>query len=403
MGAVVAQAGRPRPILALALALGLSIAPGIGVATGVAQDDGAEGSRRWVYALVGAAVGAIPAYVFTEGRSIGSNCSDRACVTLAAGMIGAGVGFLIGRDLDVRHGRRMAAGPSIDYNYRNIALGLTPDLITSFPGGAAIVGLGGARVVLEDGTVWRRGEGVRGIEDVAVIPGLDLLVLSTTANLLSFPVYGDAAQGQVIGEQGGAAMEVFQEDLAVAGLDTLRMLRLRREGGDVAIETLAGLEQREFVSDMAYSPYTRVGWLLIQDRLEAYSTDLEKVGELELPAAGRTVRARGGRVVVAAGSHGVYVIDARDPGRPQMVQQFTGVRFAYAADIAGDDLYVAAGPEGCVVVDIAGEEPRVRGVARELRMATDVAAVDDEIWILDRDGQQLQIATFEPVGGESGR
>lgn len=386
-----APRGRAPRTVALAVLLGLLFVP---VREIVAQDGGG-GHRKWLFAALGAVVAGVPALVFNEGRTLGSNCSDDFCVTAVAGALGAGIGWLIGNEMDSQAKRRMAAGPSIEYDFRDVPVGLVPDRIVGFSGGAAVIGLGGARVILRDGTVFRRGSGVRGLEDVAAVPALDLLVLSTTANLLAFPVRGEEVQGRVIDERGGGAMAAVQENLAVAGLDSLRLLRLRGEATDISVETASSREHFGFVFDMAFSPFSGVTWVLVEDRLTAYSRDLERVGELTLPAAGRSVRARGGRLAVAAGTNGVYVVDARDPSVPRVVQQFTGVRFAYSADLAQDRLYVAGGPEGLVVVDISGAEPRVLGVARAVKLASDVSVSEDgSVWILDRDGQKVQIATF---------
>ncbi len=133
----------------------------------------------------------------------------------------------------------------------------------------------------------------------------------------------------------------------------------------------------------------------MENRLAAFTPELVKLGEVELPAAGRTVRADGRRLAVAAGTAGVFVLDAANPAAPELVQQYRGVRFAYAADLDGAVLYVAAGPEGVAVVDLSGAEPRVVGVAREPRYVTDVAvAGDGRVWVLDREGRSVQFAEF---------
>ena len=245
---------------------------------------------------------------------------------------------------------------------------------------------------------------MRGIEDVAVLSSVNLLVLSTYANLIAFPLRGDSALGEVIDESGGGAMESMGEQLLVAGLDSLRILRLAKGATQISSETLVGIDHAEFVTDMTYARFGRVSWLLLEDRLVAYDSNLEKLGELQLPVTGRTVRADGSRLAVAAGSDGVYVFDVTDPTLPRLVLEYKGVRFAYAADLEGDRLYVAAGPEGVAVVDVSGEEPRVLGVAREVEFANDVMPTGGgEIWILDRDGRRVQIAEIvTEAAGEPG-
>ncbi|UCC47741.1 MAG: hypothetical protein JSV41_09650 [Gemmatimonadota bacterium] len=376
----------------LALVLTLAVLAG----PEMAEAQALKKNRRWLFAVGAAIAVGVSAYSFNEGSSVNSVCTSKACVGIVAGIMGGTVGFLIGSELDSRYSRRMAAGPSLEYEFQNVPLGLVPDRMSGFASGAAVVGLGGARVVLRDGTVLSRGARVRGIEDSAVLPALDLLVLSTFSNLIGFPLEDDSAQGQVIDERGGGTMEVFAGQLAVAGADSLRLLQVGRQEDEIFLERLGAFEQTDFVTDMTFSDFGRIGWLLVEDRLSSYSPGLERLGEVVLPASGRTVRAAGSRLAVAAGSRGVFLLDAADPTAPRVVSEYTGVRFAYAADLAGDLLYVAAGPEGMAVVDVSGSEPRVVGVAREVRFVTDVV-VDDSgaVWILDRDGQRVQIAELD--------
>jgi len=378
-------------VLALALLL---------VAPSSADAQFLKTNRRWIFALVGAAAVGIPAAAFTTAGESGVSCSNKTCVGFLAGGIGGLIGFLIGSEMDSRYIRRMAAGPSLDYDFRDVPLGITPDRMSAFPGGAAVIGVGGARVVHRDGSVHERGSGIRGIEDAAVLPTRDLLILSTFANLLSFGLASDTVQGQVVDERGGGSMAVFQDRLAVAGHDSLRLLAVDRIDGSVRVETVHGRASPSFVTDMAFNSFGRTGWLLMEDRLVAVGSDLTVLGEMELPAVGRSLRATGGRLLVSAGSDGVWVIDIRNPEAPRIVLTYTGVKFAYAADVEGDIMYVAAGPEGVAVVDISGPEPRVLGVARESRFAVDVTvAGDGEVWILDREGKSVQIASF---GAETG-
>jgi len=384
---------RSRRSTALALAIALFVAlPTAGPAQ---VQDPPKSYKRWYLAIGGALLAAIPAYVFTADETFESGCSSKGCVGLVAGIIGGTMGFFIGLEMDKSYARRMAAGPSLDYSFRDIPLDLVPDRMTHFPGGAAVVGASGARIIGEDGSVRARGSGVRGIEDVAVMPSMDLLVLSTFSNLISFSVEDDSVQGQVIDDRGGGVIEAFQGRLAVAGLDSLRLLAVRKDAEDYEVETVAGFENPHYVTDMSFDGYGRVGWVLVDDRLTSYTADFEKVGEILLPAAGRTVRGQGRRLAVAAGTNGVYVLDASDPAAPRVVQQYTGVRFAYSADLEGDRLYVAAGTEGVAVVDISVDQPRVIGVARHTEFATDVRVSGaGKAWILDRDGQLLQIVDF---------
>ncbi len=379
----------------IALAVALAVAS---PAPAFAQ---AKSHKRWYFGIGGALVVGIPAYAFTSDDAFDSTCNSKQCVGIVAALMGGLIGFLVGLEMDKKYERRMAAGPTLNYSFLDVPLDVVPDRITRFPGGVAIVGMGGARLIRDDGTVQPRGSGVRGIEDVAVMPHLDLLILSTFSNLISFEISSDSVYGQVIDERGGGSMGRFANRLAVAGLDSLRLLDVEKDVHEVAVETVTGIENPDYVTDMTFSGDGSVGWVLWEDRLVAYGPELAKIGEVTLPAAGRTVRMDGNRLAIAAGTSGVFVMDVTDPAAPRVVQHYEGVRFAYAADLEGDRVYVAAGPEGVALVDISGEEPRVVGVARETRFATDVVVSGvGEVWILDRDGQSVQIADFGIVGGE---
>jgi hypothetical protein len=388
--------GKTRPLSGGHLRRSITLAVALAVVTPASALAQSKSHKRWYFGIGGALAIGVPAYVFTsEDATLSSSCSSKGCVGGVAAAIGGIIGFLIGMEMDNKYERRMRAGPTFDYSFVDVPLDIVPDRITGFPGGAAIVGMGGARVIRSDGTVQSRGSGVRGIEDVAVVPALDLLILSTFSNLLSFEIADDSAYGRVIDERGGGSMAVFESRLAVAGLDSLRLLDISRSDDDVRIETVAGLASSDYVTDMAFDAGRNIGWVLTENRLASYEAGLRKLGEVILPATGRTVRTQGNRLVVAAGSSGAFVLDARDPAAPRIVQQYEGVRFAYAADLDGERMYVAAGPEGVALVDISGTEPRVVGVAREARFATDVVVSGvGAVWIVDRDGKSVQIADF---------
>lgn len=358
-----------------------------------------KGVKRWLFGAVGAVVIGGGTLILMNSLASSENntgCASTGCVTVLATGMGFGMGYLIGNDIDKKNARKFAAGPTLKYDYKNFPLGMVPDRMTTFPGGAAIVGLGGARIVMRDGTISSRALGVRGIEDVAILPSSQLLVLSTHSSLIAFPM-GDAdAQGQVIDERGGGSMEAVSDQLAVAGRDSLRMLSLRAGDSEWSVETLSSLETFDYVADIAYSSFSGLTWVLTDDILSAYDSDLGKIAEVTLPASGRTVRVSGTRLAVAAGTNGAFVFDVTNPVAPQMLRTFSGVRFAYSADIDGDLLYVAAGTEGVAVVDIRSANADALGVARGVRFASDVmVAGDSEIWILDREGRQIQKAEFQ--------
>ena len=110
----LAGAGR---VLTLALALTVTLAPAAEAQSGL------KSNRRWLFTLIGAVVAGVPSYAFAGDATVKGNCTSRTCVGVAAGLIGAGIGFLIGSELESRYKQRMAAGPSLTYSFQNVVSG----------------------------------------------------------------------------------------------------------------------------------------------------------------------------------------------------------------------------------------------------------------------------------------
>ena len=384
--------------VSVACACVLAAAPLRAAAQVGADDEGLKGGRRFLFALVGAVVGGVPAYLFAEERG-GGVCTSRTCLTALGVTFGGTVGFLIGLEQDHKHTRQMRRGPTLAYRPRTIPLGIVPEEMVPFGSGAVVTGIAGASLVYPDGRVLPRARGIRGIEDAAVLESQGLVVFATGSGLLAFPVAGDTVRGALIDRTGGSALEAVESELAVGGVRELRWLRVTGPPEEPSAETTATAQAPDLVYDVAWNPFQRVAWAVSGDRLVAYAPGtLEPLGELRLPGTGLRVRVEGDRAVVAVGSEGVLLVDISDPAAPRPVRQIEGMRFAYAADLAGDRLYVAAGPEGLIAIDISDEDsPRVVGVGRSARFVRDVFERDGEVWVLDREGRKLEIAELEGV------
>lgn len=353
------------------------------------------GKRRILFAMLGAVVAGVPAYLASEQASSGGPCTTRGCLTTMGVVIGGGAGFLIGLELDRRHTRRLAAGPSLraETPPLRVPLSLVPEQMAAFEGGAVVTGLTGANLVFGDGRVVPRATGIRGIEDAAVLAQQDLVVFATASGLLAFPLSGDTARGSLLDRTGGSALEAVDADLAVGDASEIRILRVESVDGAPSAERVAAVASGGLVADLTWNPFARVAWALVENRLVAFAPGtLERLGEVELPGPGLAVRVRGDRAIVAAGSHGVVLVDIRDPAAPEVVQVIRGIRFAYAADVAAGRLHVAAGADGVVVLDVADESaPRVIGVIRTVGFARDVFAEGGRLWVLDRLGRKVEI------------
>lgn len=364
----------------------------------VAESDeaGLRGSKRFVFAAIGAVVAGVPTF-FAAGESAGGGaCTSQGCLTALAVLAGGGAGFLMGLDQDRKLTRELRAGPTLRYRESpvRIPLGLVPQEMVPFRGGAVVTGLAGASLVYPDGRVVSRARGIRGIADAAVLERQGLVVLATGSGLLAFPLSGDTVRGNLLDRGGGSALEAVDSDLAVGDARQIRLLRVGGTVDEPSADPVAAVSSEGRVSDLRWSPFHRVAWALVGDRLVAYAPEtLERLGDVTLGAPGLAVRVRGGRAAVAAGAAGVVLVDVADPAAPRVVQVIQGIRFAYAADLEGDRLYVAAGPEGLIVIDISQESaPRVLGVARSARFARDVFTQGGRVWVLDRDGRKVEIA-----------
>ncbi len=103
MKTLISRGGRRGVVFALAIAILLYPAS--------ADAQGINGKKKWIYAIIGATVTAVPAFIATNSKeSLNSNCNSTGCVTAVAALLGAGVGFLIGREKDANWARRMSAG-----------------------------------------------------------------------------------------------------------------------------------------------------------------------------------------------------------------------------------------------------------------------------------------------------
>lgn len=361
----------------------------------VEKPGGLAGKRKFLYAVIGAVAAGVPAYVAGGGRTVEGNCSSRGCLTTVAAALGAGAGFLIGLEQDQKMRRRLAVGPTLVYQPRPIQLTLVPDKMTPFRGGAVVTGSGGAEVVYADGRVVGRARGIRGIEDAAVLEERDLIILATGSGLLAFPLSGDTVGGVLLDRTGGSAVEGIESNLAVGDASEIRLVRIA-EGAEDALSTepVAAVASDGLVAELEWNAFGRTAWVLVGNRLVSYApAGLEKLGEVTLPGDGISLRVRGDRAVVAAGTAGVALVDIADPTAPRTVAVVAGVRFAYAADLQGERLYVAAGPQGLVVIDLSDESaPKVLGVARTPRFVRDVTVVDGRVWVLDRDRRRVEVA-----------
>ena len=90
------------------------------------------------------------------------------------------------------------------------------------------------------------------------------------------------------------------------------------------------------------------------------------------------------------------IIDITDAAHPKSRGDWTAARFAYDVSIDGQRLFVAAGPEGVYLVNLADATTQTIGVARALGFASAIVSHDGHTFILDRRTNALRriISTY---------
>ncbi|MBI4546023.1 MAG: hypothetical protein HY703_12555 [Gemmatimonadetes bacterium] len=372
-----------------------------------AEQSEATAYRRWVLALVGAAVATVPALLTKEKEDARGACQSKACLTALAATMGASAGFLIGRERDQAAARRNAGGPTLKLETRAVELDLLPERLTAYQGGAVVVGREGMAAVQQDGRINRLAGDMRGVQAAAGLPAHDALLAATASGVFSFPLR-DRAPGRLVLQQGGAALEPMGADqVALGGGALLRRLKLTGQGAMLQLEEEARAASPGAFTALAYSPFAGVLWNLSHDRLVARSAaGFEEVGSVTLPAGGRSLSLSGGRALVAAGSQGVFLLDISQPDAPRIMSQVQGLRFAFDAVLEGDRAYVALGRQGLLVIDVSDvAHPRTIGVARNLGFVSEVdLAGAGKVYALDREGGRLfTVDTGAAAAASSGR
>jgi hypothetical protein len=356
--------------------------------------------RRWVGALVGLAIGAVPAALATERPDAGF-CSSRTCLTTLGATMGTTVGFLIGRGLDDAAVRRGAGLPSLRLRRQAVPLETEPFAVVGYQGGAVVLARQGLAVVeVGQMTPWVRGGGLRVLAALP-LPERGALVAGTASGVFGFPLRGESGDGQQLGSEPGGVMAAIGGDQVVTwGRDQLRRYRVTGQGAAIQLAEETRSEAAVTVTDLVYSAFSGVLWALEGQRLVAYSvSQLVEVGSVELPAAGLVLALDGPRALVSMGHEGLVIADVTNPANPALLGRVTGLRFAHGMALVGTRAYIATGHGGLLVLDVS--EPtaiHTLGVVRDLGFVQDVAvAPSGELLVVDRGGNRLIRVTPDPT------
>lgn len=370
--------------LTLALALTVTAAP-------LQAQDGRL-PRKWLMTGVGALVtGAMATvYALSFDYDIGG-CSQSTCVIPLSVALGAGIGFMIGKEMDDLYEVRYSHAPPIKVRGRELALSVVPNDVSVHDGTVLVTGNEGIELVQAGPTLERlglRARGLRGIGAVTADDGRNLLLVGSAVGLYRFPLRGDdpgtlAYAGEISAlDRDGATL------LLGLGLD-VQLARVRD-----SIEAAGPPRSEEArVVDVAWQDAETV-WILTEERLAAYGVrggdSLVLRGTIAFPSLARRVALADTIALVAAGSGGLYAVNIRNPDAPVEVANWSGARFVYDAAMRDGIAYVAGGPEGLYILRLEGNRFTPLGLSRGVGFVAAVEAGPDAIYLLDRTGAALR-------------
>lgn len=347
--------------------------------------------RRLLFSLVGLGTGAAAgaSYVATKGQSQPGTCGKPECVFAVTAISGALIGYMIGREFDELHMLRYRGGAPLAP--RSLSQGLLgePGVLAASDTLVAVGGTAGVqlfRTGAELRPAGRRANGVRGIVAVDIAPTLGALAVGSASGLY---LYQPGASGVLVRE-GDVSATAASADRVYFAAGT------RIEAAPVGADTARGwpgVTVGSPVRDLELDGGRGVLWAITDDELIAFRSagdSLERSGSTALSAGGRRVTIDGTRLAAALGEGGVLVFDVSDPSRPDSIGAWSGARFAYDVSLAGDRLYVAAGPEGVYVLNIASGAPTTLGLARELGFAAALVSRNGFTYLIDRSTNALR-------------
>lgn len=395
---------RPLTLRALSLTAALSLL--IGTAAPVLAQrtvDETAGSpvRRLKYTVIGALVGVALAggYASAVDKAIPPSCDPWGCAMPFLSVSGAITGLFLAREIDAQ---RRAERPRVGVRDR---VGLEYAVLPAMPDGMslrdsliAVVSDSGISIFAAEAkprALRRRGIGLRGLRDVALLPSNARLLVSSdvalygtssvsgvAARLLDGAITAIAAGGDGWLAARGAAITVERQRGGAAVRDSIN------------IGTTAG--------SAAYDESSGSWWVGTDSALfrVEWTTDAQsglRIAERIATAGGvRAIASSPAWIAVALGEAGVAVWrrGAAGGGIVAPIRLQSEPRFAYDLAFYQNTLLVAGGTDGLVRIAL-DPTPTVLGVSRDLPFAT-LVNVDAKngIWVGDRGRGTLNRVTY---------
>jgi hypothetical protein len=343
--------------------------------------------RSLVVGIVGAVIGGLAAFGFSKGSGGGRNVG-----TIAAGAAAGGLaGFFVGRQLDERRAIAFHGTPSLRIPNIGIELEGEPNVLTLRDSTAAVGGTGGVQMfaAMDDRLmlVSRRALGLQGVDALDIAPRSGWLALGSRAGLYLYPPV--SGPGLLVRRASVNAIAASESRVFVALDNRVESVPVRTD----SVREYPGSTLDAAVRDLQLDEARAVLWASTDHSLVALrisGDSLVKIGSVPLGGSGVRFVIEKSLAAVAMGEKGVALYDIADPTQPKLRTVWTGAHFAYDVSIDDGRLYVAAGPEGVYVVDLSGDLPRTIGLARALGFASAIASHDGHTFILDRRANALR-------------
>lgn len=380
-----------------AVALGISLVQGVVSSRAVAQDSvqaAPRHKRSSIYAIAGAVLGGLAGVLFSKaGGSSGHGGCGIPCFSIASAAAGGGIGYLIGRQSDRRYALQYRGGIGpLDITSLTVPLAAVPTAIAAAAGDVAVAGSAGVQLFNSDSGLRVqavRASGLHGITHVALAPESGWLVAGSPSGLYLFPPGRGPGTVAHEGDVSAVAAASTRAFVALPGELAVVPLSLAED----TLLSLRGTPLSSAASDLAWDPARALLWAVTDQELLAFRAagdSLVRVGGAALGGAGLHLALSGDTVAVALGTGGVRLFETKDPAAPVPILSWTHARFAYDVALDAGRLFVAAGPEGVFVIELRAGEPRALGVARGLGFATALASDRGYTYILDRRTNSLR-------------
>ena len=352
--------------------------------------------RRVIFTLLGLGISGAAGAAYSlagESRNGMGTCSNRSCVLTVTLAGGALVGYMIGREFDELHALRFRGGAPIEMPSLAIATDQSALVVAARDTLVAVAGGDGIRLYASTPRgglrpLAARGSGVRGIGALDIVPGPGVLAVGSPAGFYLFPP--GAGPGTLVRE--GAAHAVTSDGQG----RTFVALGSRVESIPPRADTTRGwpgVDVGVAVSALAHDAMRGLVWAGGDSALVALRPEgdsLVVVGRVAIDGIARRVALHGDRVGVALAERGLAMVDARDPAAPSVAWRWNGTRFVYdVALLPSGRIVVAGGSEGLFVLD-AGGQARVLGLSRDLGFVAGIVVRDRYAYVLDRTGDQLR-------------